>query len=333
MINRLNPAGCGTSWNDPLGSNSTTPAQNGGAQQRNDTQTEHSNPHGANVIYREPPFPQAFYLPGTPHENGKVFSLAAILPHHIVEMAMNLKRFKTALRLLVTNRPEFLRKVRRMTMRRPPFYRKRLSMRIDDWILYHHNELLFTKPKYMGIAIQKNPMDLWIYQEMIYEIRPDILLEIGSGRGSSSLYFAHLFDLLGAGTVITIDQHRFYFEVQHPRIVPVTGDCGSQEVHDEVARLCEGKRVMVIHDATHTREAVERDLELYSHLVPPGSYFVVEDGISDLFYPGDGLGYWEEWGYYATRDFVARHPNWEIDLERERYIITYNPHGFLKRLS
>ena len=206
-------------------------------------------------------------------------------------------------------------------------------MRVDEWILYHHKKVLFSKPSYMGIPIQKNPMDAWIYQEIIHEVRPEILLEIGSGMGSSSLYFAHLFDLLGEGTVVTVDQDRSYFRVSHPRIVLVTGDSNSDEVRRQIYDLCEGKRVMIIHDANHTCESVARDLELYSPLVPPDSYFVVEDGISDLFSPTDGLGVWEDWGYHAAVNFAATHPNWKIDLERERYIFTYNPHGYLKRLS
>ena len=60
----------------------------------------------------------------------------------------------------------------------------------------------------MGVRAIKNPFDCWIYQEIITEIRPDVIVEIGSAAGGSTLYLAHLLDLLGHGSVVSIDINR-----------------------------------------------------------------------------------------------------------------------------
>jgi cephalosporin hydroxylase len=138
-------------------------------------------------------------------------------------------------------------------------------------------------------------------------------------------------DLLGHGQVVSVDIDRTHFKVSHPRIVQVTGDSRSDDVVSRVRALCAGKTVMAIHDGDHRRDAVLSDLETYCDLVSPGSYFVVEDGIIDLFRPGDGLGSYEPGPLAAADEFLARHPEFERDSGRERYLMTYNPGGFLRR--
>lgn len=116
----------------------------------------------------------------------------------------------------------------------------------------------------------KSPLDSWIYQEIIAETRPQVLVEIGSHSGGSTLYFAQLFDLLGEGEVLSLDIDRSRYQAHHPRITDITGDCADPAIVAQVARRCAGKRTMVIHDADHLRASVRRDLELYGPLVSPG---------------------------------------------------------------
>jgi cephalosporin hydroxylase len=85
---------------------------------------------------------------------------------------------------------------------------------------------------------------------------------------------------------------------------------------------------LIVHDADHTRSAVLRDLQAYSPLVSPGSYFVVEDGIVDVL---DIPGFTGEGPLAAIRDFIRNHPEFEIDKSRERYLLTYNPSGYIRR--
>ena len=87
-------------------------------------------------------------------------------------------------------------------------YKIRLNMNLGEWKLYEHECIVFNKCHYMGIQTYKNPGDMWIYQELVYKVQPDIIIEIGSAHGGSTLYFAHLLDCIGKGIVLSIDIDR-----------------------------------------------------------------------------------------------------------------------------
>lgn len=205
-------------------------------------------------------------------------------------------------------------------------------MKLRQWFIYHQKNIVFDKCYWMGVRTLKNPLDVWIYQEIIYDVRPDIIIEIGSMEGGSTLYFANLLDIIGKGIVISIDIHRTMYSVKHDRIVVITGDSSSQEVISKVCELSEGKSVLIVHDGDHHKEQVLRDLQNYSKFVSVNSYFIVEDGIIDLFKPGDSIGYYWEGPLAAVEQFLSKNPHFVVDAERERYILTYNPRGFLKRI-
>jgi len=211
-------------------------------------------------------------------------------------------------------------------------YRARLEMTLSDWLLYHQQDVIFQDCTWMGVRTLKNPLDAWIYQEILFEVKPDVVLEIGSYEGGGTLFFANILDLIGAGTVVSVDIDRSRYNVSHERIRVVTGDSSSPEVVSQVRSICEGKRVLVIHDGGHTMEQVTRDMNAYAGLVCVGSYFIVEDGVVDLFEAGDGLGLDSPGPLAAVEEFVKVHPEFESDSARERYVLTYNPRGFLKRV-
>ncbi len=212
-------------------------------------------------------------------------------------------------------------------------YDARWAMSLRDWLAYHQREIVFDRCRWMGVPALKNPLDAWIYQEILWEVKPDVVVEIGSHSGGSTLFFAQLLDLIGQGEVVSIDLDRSRFQVEHPRIIALTGDCSAPEIVGKVAALCQGRTALVIHDGDHSREAVRRDLDLYAGFVSPGSYLIVEDGILDLFPPGDDFGWLVEGPLPAIDDFLAAHPEFEVDAARERYVATYNPKGFLKRIG
>jgi len=237
-----------------------------------------------------------------------------------------------ALRLLVQNPRGFVQNLRMVFQPMRGDYRRRLNRNLREWLIYHQKNIVFDKCYWMGVRALKNPFDAWIYQEIIYEIKPDVIVEIGSAEGGSSLYFANLLDLLGKGQVVSIDIDRTNFNVRHNRIVVITGDCSSQEVVAKVSGLCQGKKTLVVHDGDHRKEAVLRDLGIYSKFVSVGSYFIVEDGVADLFKPWDGMGQLYEGPLKAVEEFLITNPDFAVDMERERYLLTYNPRGFLKRV-
>jgi cephalosporin hydroxylase len=222
----------------------------------------------------------------------------------------------------------FLLRVRRL---RRPEYHRRFKMSLRKWLMYHQEEIVFKQVKWMGHRVMKNPLDAWIYQEIIYDVQPDVIVEIGSRYGGSTKYFANLLDLIGKGVVVSIDINRTEYTLEHQRVKVLTGDSASSDIVENVADLCKGKSVLVIHDGDHSKSQVLKDLSCYAGFVSPGSYFIVEDGIVDLFHYGDGLGFKEGGPLAAVEEFLKDHPEFVIDEERERYLLTYNPKGFLKR--
>ncbi|MCW3063161.1 MAG: cephalosporin hydroxylase family protein [Solirubrobacterales bacterium] len=210
----------------------------------------------------------------------------------------------------------------------------RLDLSLRDWALCHQHEVMHTTT-WMGVQIRKNPLDAWVCQELLHRVRPDVVIEIGSYVGGSTLYFANLLDLLGHGEVISIDVSRAGYGVDHPRVVEVTGSSGDSAVIDEVARRCSGRRTFVIHDGDHRRDAVLGDLRAYGGLVSVGSYFVVEDGIVDLYPVGSALhpAKIADGPLRAVEAFLAEDDRFEIDGHCERYGLTWNPAGFLRRVK
>lgn len=186
----------------------------------------------------------------------------------------------------------------------------------------------------MGVPMIKNPLDAWAFSEILYEVKPERVIEIGSGAGGTTLYLANLLDLIGNGVVISIDINREIFTAKHKRIIEITGDSHSLSTFRKAAKLCKGKSVLVIHDGDHNKGAVLKDLRTYSRLVTLNSYFIVEDGILDLFAPTSVIGLSggvEEGPLAAVQEFLQENTAFHVDRRWERYIITYNPQGYLKR--
>jgi len=192
-----------------------------------------------------------------------------------------------------------------------------------EWLEHLHGELMEGESHWMGTRCLKNPLDIWIYQEILHEVRPQTVVELGSAFGGSALFFSHMLDLLGEGKVVTVDHWHERFEAEHPRITRVTGN--TLEVFDQVKSLCEGT-TLVIHDASHVEKHVLDDLRCYAPLVSVGSYLIVEDGVRDLLSETTGP-------VAACERFLKKNPDFRLDEERERFLLTYNPGGFLRRVS
>jgi cephalosporin hydroxylase len=195
-------------------------------------------------------------------------------------------------------------------------------------------EQIMHATHWMGVPMRKNPLDSWVYQEILHAVRPDVIVEIGSYVGGSTLFFANLMDLLGHGEVISVEVRRDRYEAEHPRISEVTGESLDPEVIAEVRRRCEGRRAIVIHDGDHRREVVLGELRAYAELVPVGSYYIVEDGSVDQFPLGSPLHpkKFAEGPLLGVEDFLREDDRFEVDRSMERYLITWNPSGYLRRV-
>jgi cephalosporin hydroxylase len=199
-------------------------------------------------------------------------------------------------------------------------------------VLYHSEESnTWLDTKWQGHQILKNPMDLWSYQEIIQEIKPDWIIECGTYHGASALYFANMLDLVGKGGVITFDVEDWPAKPLHPRIQYFLQSSTSDEALQIVReRVKPGDVVMVSLDSLHTRDHVFRELQLYSPFVTRDSYLIVED--TNLnghpVYPHFGPGPGE-----AVRDFLQTTSDFQADDRRERFLLTFNPGGYLKRVK
>lgn len=217
-------------------------------------------------------------------------------------------------------------RIRRRSARvTPADYQQRYGMTGRDWMLHLYDELMERESHWMGVRSLKNPLDAWVYQEILYETRPEVVVELGSAYGGSTLFLCHMLDLLGVDAkVIAVDLGHDEFAAEHARIEKVTGDTRDRAVVDRVHELCGDRRGLVVHDADHAAEVVIEDLRNYSGLVAPGGYLIVEDGVRDFLagLPGPVA---------AVEEFVAESPEFEIDASRERFLFTYNPRGFLRR--
>lgn len=176
---------------------------------------------------------------------------------------------------------------------------------------------------WFGNTAAKNPGDAWIYQELIFRNKPELIIECGAFKGGGALYLAHLLDLLGRpeGEVISIDKTP-YSKVKHPRITWLHGDTVQPDIVDLIKMRAKGKTVMIILDSDHEATHVKKELAAYANLVSSGQYLIVEDT-------------WWRWNtggpHEAVEEFLAHRQDFEIDKSCERYIITNNPGGFLKR--
>jgi cephalosporin hydroxylase len=208
-----------------------------------------------------------------------------------------------------------------------------LDMSLRDWLAYHQQHIVFDRVTWMGIPAQKLVTDAWVYQEILYEVRPDVVIEIGSNQGGSTLFLCHMLDLIGHGFVVSVDIDRSIFRAKHPRLVCITGDSAAPETVNRVRHHCKDRRVLVIHDGDHFKDHVRKDMEAYAPLVAVGSYLIVEDAVVDVvaavggdyIRPGKGP-------LPAIEAFLSAHPEFVVDVSRERYIATYNPRGYLKRI-
>ena len=188
---------------------------------------------------------------------------------------------------------------------------------------------ILNQSMYFGIRAFKSPIDFWIYQEILFESRPDFIIEIGNCWGGSTLALAHLCDCLGKGQVIALDvSHAGLSDAvrRHPRILPIEGDA-CQSFAKVRSLVGDGDDVLVIEDSSHTFDNTLRVLTTYSALIKADGYFIVEDGIIN-----HGLDGGPSPGpYEAINAFIASHPDFEIDRTRESFLITWNPKGYIRR--
>jgi cephalosporin hydroxylase len=196
---------------------------------------------------------------------------------------------------------------------------------------------------WLGRPIIQFPQDMVAMQEVIWQVRPEVVVETGVAHGGSLVYYASLLELLGGtGRVVGVDveirPHNRAAIERHPlarRIQMIEGSSTDEAVVGQVRALCAGRgTVLVVLDSNHTHAHVLRELELYSPLVTKGSYLVVFDTlIEDL---PDELFHGRPWGKgnnpkTAVREFLKTNGRFAVDAAiPAKLLFTAAPDGYLR---
>jgi cephalosporin hydroxylase len=205
--------------------------------------------------------------------------------------------------------------------------------------LFHDHVFSLQRPlpKWSGIPIQQNPTDVWIHQEILYDVKPDFIVETGTGRGGSTILWAMIIrEFNPKAKVITIDIDDYSEEARKvpiwkERIEFLKGSSTDPKMVAEVMKRVKGGKVMVILDSDHSRDHVLKEMQLYAPLVDVGSYLCVQDTFYDhppAMHPQEGPGPWA-----AVQEFLAKNNQFQIDREREQFLYSFNPGGYLKRVK
>jgi cephalosporin hydroxylase len=190
----------------------------------------------------------------------------------------------------------------------------------------------YGKLTWLGNPIWQNIADLWVIQEVVSRLRPTLIIETGTNRGGSSLFYAHLMDLLGHGSVITVDVEKMH-DIHHPRITHLLGGSTDPVIVETIRHTVASINgpVMVILDSDHSQSHVENELKAYHSMVTPGSYMLVQDGLIDIL-PGSEP--WRPGPLPAIQQFLAGNTNFQLDHALCRqFPISHHPQGWLKRIA
>jgi cephalosporin hydroxylase len=213
-----------------------------------------------------------------------------------------------------------------------------------DWMLHADRYKYTYNFSWMGRPIIKFPNDIVILQEIIWNIKPDFIVETGIAHGGSIIFSASMLELIGHGEVIAVDidirKHNREEIEKHPmfkRITMIEGSSIDPEIVRGIAERVKGKKVLVCLDSLHTHQHVLAELNAYAGMVSLGSYIVCPDTFIELF----PKGYYDNrpWDVgdnpmTAVREFLKVNESFAIDTDIDnKLMITEGFDGYLKRIK
>jgi cephalosporin hydroxylase len=184
---------------------------------------------------------------------------------------------------------------------------------------------------YRGVSMVRCPFDYVMYQMIINEIQPDLVIEIGTNHGGTSLYIADIMDTIGHGMVHTIDivERADKKVANNPRIKLFTSGWQNYNLNEAASY----KKVMVIEDGSHMYEDCIGALNKFANIVSLGSYYIVEDGIVSSHNRDEGF---HGGPLRAIREFFESNSDYTVDRKYCDMFgknATFNVNGYLKRIK
>ena len=222
---------------------------------------------------------------------------------------------------------------------------RELQKKSLDWMIAADKYLYTYNYSWLGRPIIKYPNDIVAMQEIIWRVKPDLIIETGIAHGGSLVFCASMLQLLGRGKVVAVDidirKHNREKIEQHPmykRITMLEGSSIDPNIIKEIRRYVKkSKVVMVFLDSLHTHVHVLEEMRMYSPFVTVGSYIVLPDTFVELFPKGHYKGKPVDVGnnpMTALRCFMKENDDFVIDKQiNDKMCITEGFDGYLKRVK
>jgi cephalosporin hydroxylase len=229
---------------------------------------------------------------------------------------------------------EYLRKLPKVVL--GLYYYQPTGSEAEEYHKWYFNTFVWKKTTWMGVDCWKSPSDMWNYQEILFDLKPSLVIEFGTAHGGSALYFANIMRQIGERfRILSVDitHTRLHPAAQRdPDVVFVKSSSTVSSIAEQIRQLRSDfpGKVLAILDSDHARDHVLAEMKLLRPLLCAGDYLIVEDSMLNghPVLPGWGPG-----PYEAIKAYEQEFPNdYTHDAEREnKFGWTFAPYGFLKR--
>jgi cephalosporin hydroxylase len=211
----------------------------------------------------------------------------------------------------------------------PDLDEETIKARLHDFMQLYFHSGAWTRVNWMGRSLGKVPCDMIVQSELLYKIKPDTIVECGTGAAGSALFYYHC-TLCGGkpAKVISVDIDANAGRKNELGITYVEGDCTDLAVFNKIKSMVSGV-VFIVLDTDTRAPHVLKELQMYSELVTIGSYIIIDDtAVGKVFRPTAFPGPDE-----AVKEFLKTNDNFEVDTYCENQLLTFNQGGNLRRIK